>query len=82
MVPIMDVNMIGLCGMNSSLYIAYQFIKNNLNKQGFHKKYCPELTLTVYKIISKSILFYKKARFRLVREQKAENTGYLKIVMQ
>jgi len=41
MVPIMDVNMIGLCGMNSSLCSAYQFIKNDLNKQGFHRKYCP-----------------------------------------
>jgi hypothetical protein len=29
------------CGMNCSLCIAFQFKENDLNKQGFHKSYCP-----------------------------------------
>ncbi len=28
------------CGMNCSLCIAYIFNKHDLNKEGFHKKYC------------------------------------------
>ena len=28
------------CGMNCSLCIAYIFNKHDLNKKGFHKKYC------------------------------------------
>ena len=37
----MDEKLIAPCGMNCSLCIAYQFRENDLNKQGFHKKYCP-----------------------------------------
>ncbi|MDD2238856.1 MAG: DUF3795 domain-containing protein [Bacilli bacterium] len=34
-------DLIAPCGMNCSLCIAYIFNKFNLNKEGFHKKYCP-----------------------------------------
>jgi hypothetical protein len=37
----MEGNLIAPCGMNCSLCIAYQFMKMDINKQGFHKKYCP-----------------------------------------
>ena len=37
----MDENLIAPCGMNCSLCIAYQFMKNDSNKRGFHKTYCP-----------------------------------------
>lgn len=33
--------LIAPCGMNCKLCISYQAMKNDLNKQGFHKKYCP-----------------------------------------
>ena len=33
--------LIAPCGMNCSLCIAYQFKEKDLNKRGFHKKYCP-----------------------------------------
>lgn len=33
--------LIAPCGMNCALCIAYQFKENDLNKKGFHKKYCP-----------------------------------------
>ncbi len=33
--------LIAPCGMNCSLCIAYQFKEKDLNKQGFHRKYCP-----------------------------------------
>ena len=33
--------LIAPCGMNCRLCIAYQFKDNDLNKKGFHKKYCP-----------------------------------------
>lgn len=36
-----DENLIAPCGMNCSLCISYQFKKNNLNRHGFHRKYCP-----------------------------------------
>lgn len=29
------------CEMDCSLCIAYRFIKKDLNKHGFHRKYCP-----------------------------------------
>jgi hypothetical protein len=32
--------LIAPCGMNCRLCISYQAMKNDLNKQGFHKKYC------------------------------------------
>ena len=37
----MEENLIAPCGMNCSLCIAYQFMKADINKGGFHKKYCP-----------------------------------------
>lgn len=37
----MDEKLISPCGMNCCLCIAYQFKENDLNKRGFHKKYCP-----------------------------------------
>jgi hypothetical protein len=36
-----DENLIAPCGMNCSLCISYQFKKNDLNRHGFHRKYCP-----------------------------------------
>lgn len=36
----MKEDLIAPCGMDCSLCIAYQFKKNDLNKQGFHKSYC------------------------------------------
>jgi hypothetical protein len=36
-----EAELIAPCGMNCSLCIAYQFRKNDLNKQGFHRMYCP-----------------------------------------
>jgi hypothetical protein len=40
----MDEKLIAPCGMNCSLCIAYQFKENDINKRGFHKKYCPGCT--------------------------------------
>lgn len=37
----MENNLIAPCGMNCSLCISYQAMKNDLKKQGFHRKYCP-----------------------------------------
>ena len=37
----MDKMLIAPCGMNCSLCVAYQFGKDNINKKGFHRKYCP-----------------------------------------
>lgn len=37
----MKDELIAPCGMNCSLCVAYIFNKNDLNKKGFHKKYCP-----------------------------------------
>lgn len=37
----MDEELIAPCGMNCKLCIAYQFMEKDLNKEGFHKKYCP-----------------------------------------
>lgn len=36
----MEKELIAPCGMNCSLCIAYQFKEKDLNKYGFHKKYC------------------------------------------
>lgn len=36
-----DDNLIAPCGMNCSLCVSYIFGRNDLNKKGFHKKYCP-----------------------------------------
>ncbi|MDD3864682.1 MAG: DUF3795 domain-containing protein [Eubacteriales bacterium] len=37
----MREEMIAPCGMNCSLCIAYLFREKDLNKRGFHRKYCP-----------------------------------------
>ena len=37
----MKGELIAPCGMNCSLCIAYHFMEKDLNKQGFHRKYCP-----------------------------------------
>ena len=37
----MKENLIAPCGMNCRLCIAYQFNEMDLNRKGFHKKYCP-----------------------------------------
>jgi hypothetical protein len=37
----MKEQLIAPCGMNCSLCIAYQFREKDLNKQGFHRTYCP-----------------------------------------
>ena len=37
----MEEKLIAPCGMNCGLCIAYQFREKDLNKKGFHKKYCP-----------------------------------------
>lgn len=37
----MKPELIAPCGMNCRLCIAYQAKENDLDKQGFHRKYCP-----------------------------------------
>lgn len=37
----MRENLIAPCGMNCGLCVAYQFKEIDLNKKGFHKRYCP-----------------------------------------
>ncbi len=37
----MEEKLIAPCGMNCQLCIAYQFKELDLNKQGFHRTYCP-----------------------------------------
>ena len=37
----MEENLIAPCGMNCSLCVHYQMMKNDLKKQGFNRKYCP-----------------------------------------
>ena len=34
-------DLIATCGINCHLCVSYQFRKNNLNKQGFNRSYCP-----------------------------------------
>lgn len=36
----MKEDLIAPCGMNCSLCISYQAMTNDMNKKGFHKKYC------------------------------------------
>jgi hypothetical protein len=40
-VVIMNENLIAPCGMNCGVCIAYLFMQHDVNKQGFHRKYCP-----------------------------------------
>ncbi|HPL54500.1 MAG TPA: DUF3795 domain-containing protein [Bacillota bacterium] len=37
----MEEKMIAPCGMNCTLCIAFQFMKNDINRKGFHRRYCP-----------------------------------------
>lgn len=37
----MKETLIAPCGMNCSLCISYQSMEKDLNKKGFHRKYCP-----------------------------------------
>jgi len=37
----MDEKLIAPCGINCSLCISYQFMKKDLNKEGFRRTYCP-----------------------------------------
>ena len=37
----MNEDLIAPCGMNCALCAAYQFRLHDLNKKGFHRKYCP-----------------------------------------
>ncbi|MDD4367237.1 MAG: DUF3795 domain-containing protein [Eubacteriales bacterium] len=37
----MEDKLIAPCGMNCRLCISYQFREKDLNKKGFHRKYCP-----------------------------------------
>ncbi len=37
----MQEDLIAPCGMNCALCIAHLSMEKDLNKQGFHKKYCP-----------------------------------------
>ena len=37
----MEETSIAPCGMNCSLCVAFQFREKDVNKKGFHKKYCP-----------------------------------------
>jgi len=37
----MEEKLIAPCGMNCSLCLSCQFMKNDLNKHGFHRRYCP-----------------------------------------
>jgi len=36
----MEERLIAPCGMNCKLCVAYQFKENDINKKGFHRKYC------------------------------------------
>lgn len=38
---LMTREMIAPCGMNCSLCVSHQALKNDLNSQGFNKRYCP-----------------------------------------
>ncbi|MBN2253767.1 MAG: DUF3795 domain-containing protein, partial [Kosmotogaceae bacterium] len=37
----MEEALIAPCGMNCSLCINYQAMKDDLKKKGFHRQYCP-----------------------------------------
>lgn len=37
----MNSDLIAPCGMNCSICVSYQFYEIDLNKNGFHRKYCP-----------------------------------------
>ena len=37
----MKKDLIAPCGMNCKICVAFQFKEKDLNKKGFHRKYCP-----------------------------------------
>ncbi len=37
----MNEDLIAPCGMNCALCVSYQFRENDLNKKGYHRRYCP-----------------------------------------
>ena len=37
----MEEKLIAPCGMNCALCVSYQAMKNDINKEGFHRSYCP-----------------------------------------
>lgn len=41
MQTLFESDLIAPCGMNCSLCVAYQFGVLDINKQGFHRRYCP-----------------------------------------
>lgn len=37
----MEEKLIAPCGMNCALCVSYQAMQNGINKEGFHRRYCP-----------------------------------------
>jgi hypothetical protein len=37
----MEEQLIAPCGMNCALCVSYLAMKNDINKEGFHRRYCP-----------------------------------------
>lgn len=37
----MEEQLIAPCGMNCGLCVSYLAMKNDINKEGFHRRYCP-----------------------------------------
>ena len=84
-------NQHGICGFFSlhENQLAAIFVKPNQQGKGIGTKLLQKakqlrknLRLAVYKENSKSILFYEKAGFRFVEEQKDRNTGHPEIILQ
>lgn len=84
-------NQHGICGFFSlsENRLAAIFVKPDNQGKGIGTKLLKKvkelrknLRLAVYKENSKSILFYKKAGFRFVKEQKDKNTGCPELIMQ
>lgn len=84
-------NEAGICGFFSLCEntLAAIFVKPDQQSKGIGRELLQKakelrnfLILTVYKENSKSILFYKKAGFRLVKEQTDRNTGQPELIMQ
>ena len=37
----MQAQLIAPCGMNCALCVSYRFMQDDLNRHGFHRRYCP-----------------------------------------
>jgi putative acetyltransferase len=81
----------GICGFFSlhEKTLAAIFVKPNQQGKGIGSKLLKKakelrksLILAVYKENSKSVLFYRKAGFRFVKERIDENTGHPELIMQ